>query len=56
MTDPYIESQFSKLSIESSRYTLQIIDEQGNKTHWLNITPTQLKAIKDILNTQEKQL
>lgn len=53
MTDSYIESQFSKLSIESNRYTLQIVDEQGNKTHWLNITPIQLKAIKAILNIKE---
>lgn len=54
MIDPYIEAQFNKLTDNLEVYSIQLRDNQGYRTLWLNITPIQLKTIKDILNVKEQ--
>ena len=57
MTTPrqsYIESQVGRLGEYNNPGDLkiQMCDYYGSRTNWINITPTQLEKIKEILKDE----
>lgn len=53
VNEDYIGGQFERLDTESKIFTMQIRDEKGGKTNFLNISPDDLQKIKSILQASK---
>lgn len=49
INNDYVNSEFDKMVSTGNMYQIQVYDEYGNKTKYLNITREQKDKIQDIL-------